>query len=293
MNLLKGKVAVITGGSRGLGLAIARAYAREGAAVVVGSRSAEAIERVVGELRAAGGKAAGMACDVADADQVQALAGLAQSAFGGLDVWVNNAGVVGPYGPTLAMEPAAFLRVVETNIVGVYNGTRTAMLHFLAQGQGKLINVLGRGYNEPVPLQNVYASSKAWIYPFTLALARETRGSGVGVFLLAPGMLVTDLLTDVEVIEGYEDRLKVMGTIVRMWARPPEEAAEKAAWLASPATDGKTGKVVKMVSFATLLGGALREGLRRLAGQPSPPPVNLRVVPAVKPIGRDEGAPGA
>ncbi len=287
MGRLEGKVAVITGGSRGLGRAISRAYVREGVAVVIGSRSAEVVERTVEELKAAGGKAAGMACDVADAGQVQALAGLAQSAFGGLDIWVNNAGLAGPYGPTLAIEPAAFLRVVETNIVGVYNGTRTAMLHFLAQGHGKLINVLGRGYNEPVPLQNMYAASKAWIYQFTRALARENRGSGVGVFLLAPGMLVTEFLTDVEVIAGYEDRLKVMGTIVRMWARPPEEAAEKAVWLASPATDGKTGKVVKMVSFTSLLGGALREGLRRLAGKPGPPPVNLRVVPAVKPGSRD------
>ncbi len=291
MKLLDGKVAVITGGSRGLGLAIAREYVREGAAVVVGSRSAEAVERAAAELRAAGGKAAGMACDVSDADQVQALSDLAQNAFGRLDIWVNNAGVAGPYGPTLAIEPAAFLRVIETNIVGVYNGSRTAMLHFLAQGHGKLINLLGRGYNQPVPLQNVYASSKAWIYPFTLALAKETRNSGVGVFLLAPGMLVTDLLTDVEVVEGYEDRLKVMGTIVRMWARPPEEAAEKAAWLASTATDGKTGKVVKMVSFWTLLGGALGEGLRRLARQPAPPPVNLRVVPAVKSGRANEGQP--
>ena len=283
MNLLDGKVAVITGGSRGLGLAMARAFVREGAAVVIASRSAEAVHRAVEALKASGGKAAGVACDVSNPEQVQGLAELALRVFNGLDIWVNNAGVAGPYGPTLATDPAAFVRVIETNIVGTYNGSRTAMLHFLAQGHGKLINLLGRGYNEPVPLQNAYASSKAWIHSFTLALAKETRSSGVGVFLLAPGMLVTDLLTDVEVVEGYEDRLEVMGTIVRMWARPPEEAAEKAVWIASPATDGKTGRVVKMVSLGSLLGGALREGLRRLAGQASPPSVNLRVVPAVKP----------
>src|SRR5512136_1874789 len=104
MNLLDGKVAVVTGGSRGLGLAIDRAYGREGAAVVIGSRSAGAVERAVGELKAAGGKAAGMACDVSDAGQVEQLAGMAQEAFGGLDIWVNSAGIAGPYGPTLAIE---------------------------------------------------------------------------------------------------------------------------------------------------------------------------------------------
>jgi glucose 1-dehydrogenase len=283
MGALDGKVAVITGGSRGLGLAMGHAFVHAGAAVVIGSRSPEAVQQAVDALRAAGGKAEGMACDVARPEQVEALAGMALQTYGRLDVWVNNAGVAGPFGPTMATDPAAFVRVIETNILGVYNGSHTAMLHFLAQGHGKLINVLGRGYNQPVPFQNAYASSKAWINSFTLALARETRESGVGVFALAPGMLVTDLLTDVEVISGYEEKLKVMGTIIRMWARPPESSAEKAVWLASPATDGKTGQVAKMMTFGSMLGGALREGLRRLTRHAPPPPVSLRVVPAAGP----------
>jgi len=283
MGVLDGKVAVITGGSRGLGLAMVRAFANAGAAVVLASRSADAVQRAVDELRAAGGKAEGMPCDVAEREQVEALAALALQKFGRLDVWVNNAGVAGPYGPTMAIDPAAFLRVIETNIIGVYNGSYTAMLHFLSQGRGKLINVLGRGYNEPVPFQNAYAASKAWIHSFTRALGRETRDSGVGVFALAPGMLVTDLLTDVEVISGYENRLSVMGTIIRMWARPPESSAAKAVWLASSATDGKTGQVVKMMTPGMMLSGALREGLRRLARQAPPEPVKLRVIPAAGP----------
>lgn len=279
MGQLDGKVAVITGGSRGLGLAMGRAFVREGASVVLASRSAEAVQKAVEALRAAGGKAEGMACDVSSLEQVQALRALALQAFGRLDVWINNAGVAGPYGPTLALEPAAFLRVIETNIVGVYNGSHTAMLHFVAQGHGKLINVLGRGYNQPVAFQNAYAASKAWIHSFTLSLAKESKESGVGVFALAPGMLVTDLLTDVEVVGGYEDKLKVMPTIVRMWARSPESSAEKAVWLASSATEGRTGSVVKMMTFGMMLGGALREGLRRLARQAPPEPITLRVVP--------------
>jgi glucose 1-dehydrogenase len=279
MDLLKDKVAVITGGSRGLGLAMVRAFTREGAAVVIGSRSAEAVQRAVDELKQHGARASGIACDVADPDQVQALADLALTTFGALDIWVNNAGVAGPYGPTLGADPAAFVRVVETNILGVYHGSRVAMLHFMAQGCGKLINVLGRGYNQPVPFQNAYASSKAWVYSFTQALAKETRDSGVSVFALAPGMMTTDLLTEVEVIDGYQDRLNVMGTILRMWARPPEEAAEKAVRLASSATDGQTGMVVKLMGMGALLGGALREGLRRLARQAPPSPVHLKVLP--------------
>lgn len=279
MDLLKDKVAVITGGSRGLGLAIAQAYVREGAAAVIGSRSAESVQRAVDELKQTGARASGLPCDVASMEQVQALADHALAAFGRLDIWVNNAGVAGPYGPTLGADPTAFVRVIETNILGVYNGSRAAMLQFTAQRHGKLINVLGRGYNEPVPLQNAYASSKAWVYSFTLALAKETRSSGVDVFALAPGMMTTELLTEVEVIAGYEDRLKPMGTIIRMWAKPPAQAAEKAVWLASAASDGKTGKIVKLMGMGTMLGGALREGLRRLARMAPPQPVNLKVVP--------------
>ena len=291
MELLKDKVAVITGGSRGLGLAMAHAFVREGAAVVIASRSAEAVQRAVEELKQQGAKVSGLACDVASYEQVQALADHALAAFGRLDIWVNNAGVAGPYGPTLGSDPAAFVRVIETNILGVYHGSRAAMLQFMPQGHGKLINVLGRGYNEPVPLQNAYASSKAWVYSFTMALAKETRSSGVGVFALAPGMMTTDLLTEVEVIEGYEDRLKLMGIIIRMWAKPPAQAAEKTVWLASSATDGKTGKIVKLMGMGTMLGGALREGLRRLARQAPPTAVNLKVVPssassAPKPVGK-------
>jgi len=279
MDLLKNKVAVITGGSRGLGLAIARAYVREGAAVVIGSRSAETVQRAVDELKQAGARASGLPCDVASQEQVQALADHATATFGRLDVWVNNAGVAGPYGPTLSVDPAAFVHVIEANILGVYHGSRVAMFQFMAQGHGKLINMLGRGYNGPVPFQNAYASSKAWVYSFTRALAKETSGSGVGVFALAPGMMATDFLTQVDVIDGYQDRLKSMGTIIRMWAKPPEDAALKAVWLASSATDGQTGKVVKLMGLGSMVGGALREGFRRLARQAPPPPVNLTVVP--------------
>jgi NAD(P)-dependent dehydrogenase (short-subunit alcohol dehydrogenase family) len=121
------------------------------------------------------------------------------------------------------------------------------------------------------------------MYSFTMALAKETKDSGVGVFALAPGMMVTDLLTEVEVIAGYEQKLKPMGTIIRMWARPPESAAEKTVWLASAATDGKTGSLVKLMGFGLMLGGALQEGLRRLTRQAPPPGVNLKVVSSAEP----------
>jgi len=111
---------------------------------------------------------------------------------------------------------------------------------------------------------------------FTLALAAETKGSGVGVFAFNPGMVLTDLLTDVEVIRGSEDLLNRFPTVVRMWAKPPEEAAQKVVWIASGATDGKTGLLVNIFSPWAMLSGAVREGLRSLLKRPAKD-VNIRI----------------
>ncbi len=279
MGVLDGKIAVVTGSTRGLGLAIARAFAEAGAAVVVSSRSPVSVEAAVQQIRAAGGKVDGMAVDVGNLDQVKALAGFAIEKFGRFDIWVNNAGTAGPYGPTMGNDPQVFSQVVETNILGEYYGSRTAMMHFLQQGSGKLINILGRGYEGPVPYQNAYASSKAWVRSFTASLAKETKGSGVGVYAFNPGMVLTELLTDVDVIAGSEPLLKSFPTVVRMWAKPPEIPAQKAVWIASSATDGRTGLLISLFSPLTALQGALKEGFRALIRRPANgPEIKLRTI---------------
>lgn len=260
MGILTGKVAVVTGSTRGLGLAIARAYAEEDAAVVISSRSAQAVDQTVADFRAWGWQAAGMAVDVADLAQVQALADLAVTTFGRVDIWMNNAGVTGPYGPTTGFDPRVFEGVVRTNILGTYYGSVTALSRFKKQGGGKLINLLGMGYNKPAPWQNAYGSSKVWIRHFTKALAEENKGKpGIGIFALNPGMVLTDLLVRNEVIAGSEEKLKAFPVIVRMWAKPAEVPAKKAVWLAGPATDGKTGIEGNVFTTGVLVGGALRE----------------------------------
>jgi NAD(P)-dependent dehydrogenase (short-subunit alcohol dehydrogenase family) len=268
MGQLDGKVAVITGSSRGLGYAIAEAYAREGAAVVLSARSANQLRANVDVLTSKGWRAAGFPCDVGDLDSVRSLAANAVNTFGKIDIWVNNAGVSGIYGPTADNPVERVERVIRTNILGTYYGSITALEYFLPQRSGKLINLLGRGDDKPVPMQNAYASSKAWIRSFTLALAQEYKDSGIGVFAFNPGLVDTDMLRKLESAPGYEAKLKPLSTVIQLWANDPDVPAEKALWLASPATDGKTGLAVSVLTRTLVIGGALRFLLRKITRRP-------------------------
>lgn len=268
--LLSGKVAVITGSSRGLGLSMAQRFAREGAAVVISSRGQQACQQAAENLSRQGYAAAACACDVADPQQVEALADFSVRTFGRLDIWVNNAALSSAYGPTLAIDPREFERVTRTNILGTYYGSMAALRRFTAQGSGKLINLVGRGADHPAPFQNAYASSKIWVVWFTRALVKETRNHGVEVHLLNPGLMFTDLVGQVQAIEGFEDKLRPFETVLRMWGRPPELAAERALWLASAATDGRSGQYVNVLTPGVILSGLFREGLRRLFRRPQP-----------------------
>ncbi|MDQ2902091.1 MAG: SDR family oxidoreductase [Ktedonobacteraceae bacterium] len=270
MPILKDKVAVVTGSSKGLGLAIAQAFAREGAAVVLSGRSAQALQEAVAQLEQQGARASWLLTDVGDLEQVRRLAKHTVEVFGSIDIWVNNAGYASVYGPTIAIDPRDFERVVRTNILGEYYGSLVAIQQFLAQGGGgKLINLLGRGDKAPVAFQNAYGSSKAWVRNFTLALAKEQKKSGIGIFAFNPGLVETDLLRKVDVVEGYEKQLKGFEAIIRLWANPPAVPAERVVWLASSATDGKTGLEVQVLTPRKQLGGGLRELRRLLKREPA------------------------
>ncbi|HEY5157542.1 MAG TPA: SDR family oxidoreductase, partial [Anaerolineales bacterium] len=265
MKTLENKIAVVTGASRGLGKAVAQLYAREGAKIVLSARSQKDIERIVEELRAEGLEAAAFPCDISDLEQVEALARFTIKKYGHFDIWVNNAGTAGPYGASMDLTIDQFLAVLRTNMLGDYYGSTISMRHFLGRKSGKLINILGAGSRGPVPNQNAYGSTKAWIRVFTLALAKEYKDSGVGVYALQPGLMETDLLTSIVSFENQEKRLRnFMPFLIRAGSKKPEVAARKALWLASSSTDGKTGLDVRVGSSLSFLFGFIREGLRSL-----------------------------
>ena len=262
--VLKDKVAVITGGSRGLGLAIAQAYARAGAKVVIASRTPHAVDLAVDSLRASGYHATGLACDVADMAQVEALAQHAIQTFGRMDIWVNNAGLSAPYGPTVHIPRRDFMTVINTNIIGTYNGSIVAMRHFLAQKSGKLINLLGRGDKGSIALQNAYSSSKVWVRNFTKTLANEYRNSGVDIFGFNPGLVRTEMLSNVHAVVGYEEQMNPLRFVAMLWGNDADVPAEKALWLASPATDGKNGTMVTVLTKRMMLSRLIALPFRKL-----------------------------
>ncbi len=246
--ILKDKVAVITGSSRGLGLAIAQTYARAGAKIVIASRTPHSVDFAVDSLRASGYQATGLACDVADIAQVEALAQHAIQAFGRIDIWINNAGLSAPYGPTVHIPSTDFMNVINTNIIGTYNGSVVAMRYFVPQKSGKLINLLGRGDKGSIPLQNAYSSSKVWVRNFTKVLAQEYKDSGVQVMGFNPGLVKTEMLSVVHAIKGYEDKMNPLRFIAMLWGNETDVPAEKVLWLASSATNNKNGLFVTVLT---------------------------------------------
>jgi glucose 1-dehydrogenase len=262
--ILKDKVAVITGGSRGLGLAIAQTYARAGAKVIIASRTLRTVDLAVASLQKSGYQAAGFACDMADLQQVEALAQHAIQTFGRIDIWVNNAGLSAPYGPTAHIPSNDFLPILQTNIIGTANGSVVAMRHFLPQKSGKLINLLGRGDTGSIPLQNAYSSSKVWVRNFTKALAIEYKDHGVDIFGFNPGLVKTEMISNVQAVKGYEEKLNPLRFVSMLWANEVDVPAEKALWLASSSTDGKNGSMVTVLTKWMMLSRLIGLPFRKL-----------------------------
>ena len=214
--VLRGRVAVVTGSTRGLGFAMARLLGHQGATVVLASRSDGDVAAAVERLHTEGIAASGRRCDTGELADVEALRDEALSR-GTLDIWVNNAGTSGVFGPTASTPVDDFTRVVRTNILGTFHGSRVALPVFLGQGHGDLVNIYGHGDQGPVALQNAYASSKRWVRQFTETLRLETKGTGVRVHGMNPGLVTTDMLGHVTSQPAYEHRLGglqiVVGTV--------------------------------------------------------------------------------
>ena len=238
MKELSGKVAIVTGASKGIGAQIAKQLAADGAAVVVNYASGKSgADDVVAAILKDGGKAIAVQADVADSAQVKRLFEATKQAFGRLDVLVNNAGVF-EFGPLEQLTEASFHRQFNINVLGALLVTREALAYFDAGGS--VINLSSITSVNPVPNSVVYSATKSAIDVVTKALANELAGRKIRVNAIAPGATVTEGLAAM----GVDDNAaKAMGAGLPMGRiGQPDDIARVAAFLASDRAAWVTGE---------------------------------------------------
>jgi 3-oxoacyl-[acyl-carrier protein] reductase len=237
---LNGRVAVVTGGSRGIGRAVAELLAERGAAVAVSFKEQEGpAQDLVRAIRQAGGRAWAGRCDVADEGGVKAFVADVERELGKPDILVNNAGVTRDTHIVL-MDTARWNDVLQVNLHGAFLCTRAVIRGMLLKGWGRIINVSSPSARMPLPGQTGYAASKAGLEGFTRALSRDVAEKGVLVNAVSPGLIDTDMLAQMPA----SARAAYLAAVPVRRAGAPRDVASLVAFLASDAAAYITGQVI-------------------------------------------------
>jgi short-subunit dehydrogenase len=187
--------AVITGSTKGIGRGLAEEFIKRGHNAVICSRNQADVERVAAELAATGpGKCAGIACDITEKSQMQALWDHGAASFGKIDIWINNAGLASSRHKVHELPEALARTLITSNLLGTTFGSQVAVNGFRAQGSGALYNVLGGSFDgkRQVPNMGVYSSTKAGIHLLSKYLVDENKDQNIVIGMISPGMLITE-----------------------------------------------------------------------------------------------------
>jgi NAD(P)-dependent dehydrogenase (short-subunit alcohol dehydrogenase family) len=237
---LSGKVAIVTGASRGIGEAIARAFADAGAAVVLASRKLEDLQKVESELRAQGRQAKAVAAHAGKLADVQQLVAAAVANFGKVDILVNNAATNPYFGALLDVPDAAWDKTFEVNTRGYFYAAREVIKHLQARkAPGSIVNVASMVALRAAPMQGVYAMSKAAVVSMTQTLAFEVGGQGIRVNAIAPGLVETKFAS--AIVQNDALRSMIVGRTPLGRHAQPQEIAGAALYLASDASSYVNG----------------------------------------------------
>ena len=238
---LDGRIALVTGASRGIGEAIARRLSAQGATVIVSSRKAQGCEEVASSIRGAGGKAEARACHIGELGQIRAIMAAIETDHGRLDILVNNAAANPYFGPVVDTEPAAFQKTVDVNIRGYFFMSSLGAKLMARNGGGSIVNVASVNGIVPGHWQGIYSITKAAIIGMTKAFARECAPLGVRVNAIAPG--ATDTKFASALIHSEDERIRRMTTTHVPMGRvaQPDEMAGAVLYLVSSAASYTTG----------------------------------------------------
>ena len=194
---LAGQVAIITGGGRGIGRAIALRFAAEGAAVTLAATGRKGLEATAAEIRAAGGRALVSITDVADESAVAQMVAATLTEFGRLDILVNNAGISGPTAPVIELERSEWDRTLAVNLTGAYLCAKHALPHMIARRSGRVVNITSVAGRIGYALRSPYSVSKWGMISLTRSLALEVGTHGITVNAIAPGSVNGDRIGEV------------------------------------------------------------------------------------------------
>ena len=244
---LDGQVAVITGAGRGIGRAIALAYAREGAKLALAARSESELQETASAASELGAEAIAVPTDVTSQEDTERLARSVVQRFGRIDVLVNNAGISGPIGPLQDNAVADWMNTVTVNLTGTFLVCRAVIPVMLEQSGGKIINLSGAGAANAWSNMSAYCSSKAAAVRLTEVLAQELDGQGITVNALGPGSVHTsmwDKMTE-QAGQAGADFIHQLGLRVTSGGGASiDECAELAVWLASDESGTLTGRLI-------------------------------------------------
>jgi NAD(P)-dependent dehydrogenase (short-subunit alcohol dehydrogenase family) len=254
VNRLNGKVALVTGGGRGIGRAIALRFASEGAAVMLAATRRDTLEATAAEIRDAGGRAATAIADVADEAAVKSVVAATLAQLGGLDILVNNAGVGGPTLRVVDMERADWDRTLAVNVTGAFLCSKHAVPHMVARRSGRIVNITSIAGLMGYPLRSPYAVSKWGLIALTRTLAGELGEWGITVNAIAPGAVKGERVEGVikaraaalgRPAADVERELFVDPTALKRMVGPDDVAAT-AAFLASDDAANITGETISV-----------------------------------------------
>jgi NAD(P)-dependent dehydrogenase (short-subunit alcohol dehydrogenase family) len=237
MQNLAGKVAIVTGAGRGIGAATARALSDAGASVALAARTRAQVDAVALQIRAAGGNALAVECDVSDYAACQHLVHETAQRFGPPDILVNNAGVIEPIRAVANADPTEWSRSIEINLIGAYHAIRAVLQGMLDQGHGDIINVSSGAALRPLEGWSAYCAGKAALAMLTRSIDLEHRAGGIRVFGFQPGTTDTDMQVAIRA-----SGVNIISRIPREQLTPVEHPARAIAYLCTKEAHDLVGK---------------------------------------------------
>jgi 2-deoxy-D-gluconate 3-dehydrogenase len=246
---LEGRVAFVTGASRGIGRSIALALAKAGAAVACAARALDQVKSAAAEIESAGGRACALRLDVAQGAQITEAVRVAEAALGPIDILVNNAGIILEK-KTVDVSDEEWDTLLATNLTSMFRCARAVAPGMIARGRGKIINVGSMYGRLGVPRYAAYSASKAAVDGLTRSLAAEWAKHGIQVNCLAPGYMNTDIPR--AAMADPDTRERFLSKVPARRLGEPAEAASLAVYLASPASDFMTGQTVYLDGGQTI-----------------------------------------